>query len=71
MRENLVTVADMTGMKGLILLMMLMRMVGAWSHSQNMISKKTSEVIIPKSKWLVTFVTDLNPYELLLNKWES
>ena len=28
--------------------------------------KKTSEVIITRSKWLITSVIDLQPYELLL-----
>lgn len=65
---NLVALTGMAGMKGLLLLMM---MVGAWRYSQNMIFKKLSEVIITRSKWLVTSVIDLNLYKLLLNKWES
>lgn len=64
----------MAGRRGLILLMimvMMMIMTGAWRYSQNTIFRKTSKVIITRSKWLVTFVIDLDPYKLQLEKSES
>ena len=39
-----------------------------WRTSRNVIFRRTSEVVITRSKWLVTFVLDLNPYEQLLHK---
>lgn len=68
---NFIVLAGMAGMKGLILLLSMMMMMDAWRHSQNTIFKKTSEVIITRSKWLVTFVIDLNPYGVLLGKMED
>ena len=41
-----------------------MSIVGAWKRSQNMIFKKMSEVTVTRSKWLVTLVIDLKPYDI-------
>lgn len=40
-------------------MMMWRGRTGAWKHSRNKIFKKTSEVIITRSKWLVAFLIDL------------
>lgn len=47
-KKNTQKKKKMAGVKGLIPLMM----IGAWKH------RKMSEVIIARSKWFVTFVTD-------------
>lgn len=60
----------MANVKGFTLLLLMM-MIRAWKHSQNTIFEKSNEVIKTRSKWLITFVIDLNPYELLLNKMEE
>lgn len=40
-------------------------------HMQNTIFKKTSKVTITESKWMITFMIDLKPYEVLLKKLGS
>lgn len=51
------------------MILLLMIMIDTWRDSQNMVFKK--EVLITRSKWLVTFIIDLNPYEFLLDKMED
>ena len=50
------------------MLMIMMCPVEAWKNEKNTIFKKTSEVIITRSKWLITMVVDLAPYRVLLNR---
>lgn len=45
-------------------------LVSAREYSANTIFKKTSEVIITRSKWMITLVIDLQPYEELLARLE-
>ena len=52
----------------LVILMIMTCTVDAWKNEKNTIIKKTSEVIITRSKWLITMVVDLNPYKVLLNR---
>ena len=52
----------------LVMLMIMMCTVGAWKNEKNTIFKKISEVIITRSKWLITMVVDLKPYKVLLNR---
>ena len=50
------------------MLIIMMCPVEPWKNERNTIFKKTSEVIITRSKWLITMVADLNPYKVLLNR---
>ena len=50
------------------MLMIMMCPVEAWKNEKNSIFEKTSEVIITRSKWLITMVVDLAPYRVLLNR---
>ena len=52
--------------RGLGALIVLVLAANAWEHSENTVFKKTSEVIITRSKWLITLVIDLQLYEILL-----
>ena len=52
----------------LVMLMIMMCTVGAWKNEKNTIFKKISEVIITRSKWLITMVVDLKSYKMLLNR---
>ena len=47
-------------------LIMLILAAHAKEHSENTVFKKTTEVIITRSKWLTTLVIDLQPHEILL-----
>ena len=53
------------------MLMIMMCTVEAWKNEKNIIFKKTSEVIITRSKWLITMVVDLAPYRILLDRLKS
>ena len=55
----------------IIMLMIMMCTVGAWKNEKNIMFKKTSEVIITRSKWLITMVVDLAPYRILLDRLKS
>lgn len=57
------------GMDRRILLMIVIAIcsANAWRNEQNTIFKKVSEVIITRSKWLITLVVDLKPYRMLLD----
>ena len=54
-----------------MMLMIMMGPVEAWKNEKNIIFKKTSEVIITRSKWLITMVVDLAPYRILLDRLKS
>ena len=54
-----------------MMLMIMMCPVEAWKNEKNTIFKKTSEVIIARSKWLITMVVDLAPYRILLDRLKS
>ena len=54
-----------------MMLMIMMCTVGAWKNEKNIIFKKTSEVIMARSKWLITMVVDLAPYRILLDRLKS
>ena len=43
-----------------------MSMVGGWKRSQTLIFTKTSEVT--RSKWLITLMIDLKPYNVLADE---
>ena len=47
-------------------MVMLILAANGWEHSENTVFKKASEVIITRSKWLITLVIDLQLYEILL-----
>ena len=57
----------MADLKSLLMLSMLTT-VASIRHSQNVIFRKTSEVTITRSKWLIVFTMNLEPYNSLLNK---
>ena len=57
----------MADLKSLLLLSMLTT-VASIRHSQNVIFRKTSEVTITRSRWLVVFSMNLEPYNSLLNE---
>lgn len=60
----------MDGRKQLTMLLLVMT-VETRTHSQNRIFKKMSEIIITWSKWLITLMIGLKPYELLLERFRS
>lgn len=60
----------MAGTIRLILLIMMLA-VRVLKHSEIMNFRKKIEVTMARSKCLVIFVKDLNPYELLLDKMEG
>lgn len=43
----------------------------ALRHTQSTVFKKTSEVTMTPSRWMITFVIDILPYRTLLEKLES
>ena len=47
---------------------MLILAANAWEQSENTVFKKTSKVIITRSKWLITLVIDLQQDEIELSK---
>ena len=55
----------------IMMLMIMMCPVEAWKNEKNIIFKKTSEVVITRSKWLITMVVDLAPYRILLDRLKS
>ena len=57
----------MADRKSLLLLSMLTT-VASIRHSKNVIFRKTSEVTITRSRWLVVFSMNLEPYNSLLNE---
>ena len=57
----------MADLKSLLLLSMLTT-VASIRHSQNVIFRKTSEVTITRSRWLVVFSINLEPNNSLLNE---
>ena len=57
----------MADLKSLLLLSMLTT-VASIRHSQNVIFRKTSEVTITRSRWLLVFSMNLEPYNSLLNE---
>ena len=44
---------------------------GAWRRSQSTIFKKSTEVVITRSKWVITLMIDLKPYHDLLETLAS
>lgn len=50
----------------MILLSIVVVATETLEHTQNTIFKKTNEVTLIRSKWKITFIIDLKPYELLL-----
>ena len=57
----------MAGLKSLFLLSVL-TMTWSLQHCQNVIFRKTSEVTITRSKWLIVFTINLEPYRSLLHE---
>ena len=60
----------MAGEKILLLLILLMP-TGAWKCSQSTIFKKSTEVVITGSKWVLTLMINLKPYHDLLERLAS
>ena len=60
----------MAGERILILLILVMP-TGAWRRSQSTIFKKSTEVVITRSKWVITLMIDLKPYNDLLERLAS
>ena len=57
----------MAGLKSLFLLSVL-AMASSLRHSQNVIFCKTSEVTITRSKWLIVFTINSEPYHSLMHE---
>ena len=55
----------------ILLLLILMMPTGAWRRSQSTIFKKSTEVVITRSKWVLTLMIDLKPYHDLLERLAS
>lgn len=53
-----------------MVLTMLVVVANTWEHSEKTVFKKTSEVIITRSKWLITLI-DMQPYEKLLGQLKT
>ena len=54
-----------------LLTVLLLNTVGGWRRSQNTSFKKSSEMVVTKSRWLITLVIDLKPYGTFLDKFKS
>ena len=55
----------------ILLLLVLVMPAGAWRHSQSTIFKKSTEVVLTRSKWVITLMIDLKPYHGLLERLSS
>ena len=55
----------------ILLLIILMMPTGAWRRSQSTIFKKSTEVVITRSKWVITLMIDLKSYHDLLERLAS
>lgn len=55
-------------MRRLPLLFWLIVGVDALRHIQSEIFKKTSEVTMTRSRWMINFLIDIRPYKTLLEK---
>lgn len=51
---------------GPLIALALILTVGVWERNENTVFKEINEVVITRSKWLITLVIDLQPYEELL-----
>ena len=52
----------------LVAVLVLMCMVESWKRRHNGIFKKTGEVTVTRSKWLITLMIDLKPYNMLVDE---
>lgn len=50
----------------ILLLLVLVASTVALRHSENTLFKKTAEVVVTRSKWVITLMIDLKPYNRLL-----
>ena len=55
----------------ILLLLILMMPTSAWRCSQSTIFKKSTEVVITRSKWVITLMINLKPYHDLLERLAS
>ena len=58
-------------MAGERILLLLILMMPTWRRSQSTIFKKSTEVVITRSKWVITLMIDLKPYHDLLERLAS
>ena len=55
----------------ILLLLIPMMPTSAWRCNQSTIFKKSTEVVITRSKWVITLMIDLKPYQNLLERLAS